>query len=84
VRRRIVAVAAAIDRRLRDRPPALRHVVVVVFENTNYSTIKAHAPYFMALADRRALMTALPRRLAPEQTWFSTRCTDPRNSWVPS
>lgn len=37
--------------------PRYRHVVVVVFENTSYSTVKAHAPYFMALADRGALMT---------------------------
>jgi hypothetical protein len=38
-------------------PPRYDHVVVVIFENTNYSTIKSGAPYFMSLADQGAEMT---------------------------
>jgi len=37
--------------------PQYDHVVVVIFENTNYSTIKSDAPYFMSLADQGAEMT---------------------------
>lgn len=37
--------------------PHYDHVVVVVFENHNYSTIKDEAPYFMKLADKGAEMT---------------------------
>jgi hypothetical protein len=37
--------------------PRYDHVVVAIFENTNYSTIQKQAPSFMALADSGAEMT---------------------------
>jgi len=37
--------------------PRYDHVVVAIFENTNYSTIQSGAPYFMSLANQGAEMT---------------------------